>query len=104
MMQRHGKCGSPSVKTYDLRMADWARVEQRHKIWAARRVRFFANVRGVFILLLVAAIVVFIFNHRVEVQSAASAGLHQLTKKHATPDKFREQALRHEKEVDQITQ
>ena len=101
-MRRHGICGRQGVKANELRIADWARAEQQHKIWARRREEFFAHVRFIFILLLFATIAVFIYNHQVAVQGVASAGLHQATKKVTTSDKIRERALKHEEQVDQI--
>ena len=104
VMQRHGICRSQGVKAHELRIADWARVEQRHKIWAQWRDEFFVHVRGIFVLLLFATIVVFVYNHLVAVQSAASTGVHQVANKITVSDKLREQALNHEKQVDQINQ
>ena len=102
-MRRHGICDRQGVKAHELRIADWARVEQQHKIWARRRDEFSSHVRGVFVLLLIATIAVFIFNHQVAVQGAASAGLHQVTNKITTSDTLREQAMKHEEQVDQIS-
>jgi hypothetical protein len=92
------------VKVNELKIADWVWVERRQKIRAERRVGFNARVRGAFVLLFFAAIFVFIFNHQVEVQIAASAGLHQAAKQITVSDKLRQQALKHEKEVDKINE
>ena len=85
-------------------MADWVWVERRRKIRAERSADFFEHIRVVFVLLFVAAIFVFIHNHHVQVQIAASTGFHQVAKKITVSDKLREQALKHEDEVEQINQ
>ena len=54
--------------------------------------------------LFLAAIFVFIHNHQVEVQIATSSRLHQLAKNITVSDKLRQQALKHEDEVEQISQ
>jgi hypothetical protein len=88
----------------ELKIADWARAEQEQKRRAERRVRLLGQVRAIFILLLFAAIGVFIFNHQVEVQSLASAELHKVMKKSTLSDNLRKKALNYEKQVDQVTQ
>lgn len=92
------------VSVNGIKVADWAEAEFLKKIRVERRVHFFANVRGIFVLLLFAAIFVFIFNHQVQVQSIASAELQQVTKRPTASDKIREHALKHEKEVEQINE
>ena len=94
-------CG---VKTNELRIADWVWVERRRKIRAERIVDFFEHIRIIFILLFFATIFVFIHNHHVEVQIAASTGFHQVAKKITVSDKLRQQALNHEDEVEQINE
>jgi hypothetical protein len=90
--------------TYDIKIADWAKIEQQHKIWVERWDNFCANVRCIFVLLLLMAILVFVHNHQVEVQIAASTSLHQVARKITVSDKLQMRALKHEKEVDQINE
>jgi len=92
------------VKTNELRIADWVWVERRRKYRAERQAGFNAHVRGVFVLLFLAASFVFIHNHQVEVQIATSTGFHQVAKRITVSDKLRQQALKHENEVEQINQ
>jgi len=92
------------MKTNELRIADWVWVEQRRKFRMERNADFFEHVRGIFVLLFFAAIFVFIHNHQVEVQIATSSRLHQLAKNITVSDKLRQQALKHEDEVEQISQ
>jgi hypothetical protein len=92
------------VKTNELKIADWVWVEQRQKYRMERSADFFEHVRVVFVLLFFAASFVFIHNHHVEVQIAASTGFHQVAKKITVSDKLRQQALNHENEVEQINQ
>jgi hypothetical protein len=90
------------VSINGIKVAGWAEAESRRKFRADWDHRFFGQVRGAFILLLFAAVYVFVFNHQLEVQVIASAKLHQAAKKITTPDKLRLQALKHEDEVEQI--
>jgi hypothetical protein len=85
---------------------EWVRVERKRKIRAARRGEFFGHVqsgvRRIFIFLFVATIYVVIFNHRVEIQSAALAKLHESLKKSYASNSLRQNALNYEKQVDDI--
>jgi len=92
------------VKTCEIKIADWVWIERRHKIRVEQRISLFSNVRFIFVFLLLATISLFIFNHQIEVQGAASARLHQAAKNITTPDILRERALKHEAEVDQINE
>lgn len=85
-------------------MAKWARQEQARKIRAERRVRFLGHTRAIFVLLFIAAIWVFVFNHQVEVQSLTVSELHKITNKTTLSDHLRRKALDYEKQVDQISQ
>jgi hypothetical protein len=92
------------VSVNGIKVADWAEAEFLKKIRVERRVYFRFQARGIFVLLLFAAIFVFVFNHQVEVQSIAAAELQQVTKRPIASDKLREHALKHEKEVEQINE
>ena len=82
------------VSINGIKVADWAEAEYRRKIRAERRVHFFAQTRSIYVLLFVATILVFIYNHQVEIQSIASAELHRTAKRPTMSDKLREQALK----------
>jgi hypothetical protein len=102
---RHKNCLNHSVKTGELQMARWAKVEQRKKARAKKRVELFANARAIFVLLFFATVFVFVQNHRVEIGSMTSASLSRaLQKPAAVSDRLRQNALNHEKDVDQINQ
>ena len=92
------------VSINGIKVADWAEAEFLKKIRVERRVYFCFQARGIFVLLLFAAIFVFVFNHQVEVQSIAASELQQVTKRTNASDKIREHALKHEKEVEQISE
>lgn len=102
MASWRGRCFGLGVSINGIKVADWAEAESLKKFRADWDHRFFGHVRGAFILLLFAAVYVFVFNHQLEVQMVASAKLHQAAKKITTPDKLRLQALKHENEVEQI--
>jgi hypothetical protein len=92
------------VSINGIKIAGWAETEYLKKRREEWDHRFFGHVRGIFILLFIAAIYVFVFNHQLEVQIVASAEIHQLAKKSTTSDKLRESALKHEQEVNQVAQ
>jgi hypothetical protein len=85
---------------------EWVRVERKRKVRAARRREFFGHVqsgvRRIFILLLVAAIMVFAFDQRAEIQSIALAKLHASLKKSHASNVLRQNAVNYEKQVDEI--
>lgn len=88
----------------ELKIADWAKKEQKQKRRAERRERVEGHVRSIFVLLLFGAIFVFIFNHQVEIQRVTFAKLNQVMKKSTTADKLRENAMNYEKTIDKINQ
>ena len=91
------------MKTGQLQIAPWARAEQRRKARAEWRMVFFANVRAVLALLFFATVMVFVYNHRVEIADTTTIGLSRaLQKPAAVSDQLQQNALNHEKEVDQI--
>ena len=84
---------------------EWVKIDRRRKVRAEHRREFFGQVRGIFILLLFAAILVFVFNHYVEIQDYASAKLAAVIKKEISADnKLRQGAVNYEHQVDQIAQ
>jgi len=94
------------MKKDELKMAGWALAEQRRKIWAERRGRFFQNVRGTFVLLLFMAFCVFISNRQVENQIMVFEKIHHAVNAlppSSTSDRLRKNALDYEKQVDDIT-
>jgi len=94
------------MKKDDLKIAGWARAEQRRKIWAERRARFSYHVRGTFVLLLFMAFCVFLSNHQVENQIVAFERIHHPLNAlpgSFTSDRLRQNALDYQKQVDDIT-
>jgi hypothetical protein len=94
------------MKKDELKMAGWARAEQRRKIWAERRDRFFQHVRGTFVLLMLMAFCVFLSNHQVENQIMAFERIHHpvnASPPSSTSSRLRQSALNYEKQVDDIT-
>ena len=86
-----------------IKLAGWAEAEYLRKSRAEWDHRFFGNVRGTFVLLLIATILVFIHNHEVEIQCYSSAKLGKLEKS-STVESLRQNALKHEHEADQAGQ
>jgi hypothetical protein len=86
---------------------EWVRVERKRKARSTRRGDFFGHVRQgvrrIFIFLLVATICVAVFNHRVEIQSAALTKLHAELRKSYASNRLRQGALNYEKQIDEIT-
>jgi hypothetical protein len=86
---------------------EWVRVERKRKARSARRGDFFGHVRHgvrrIFIFLLVTTIGVAVFNHRVEIQSAALAKLHAELRKSYASNNLRQGAINYEKQIDEIT-
>ncbi len=82
---------------------EWVRIDRQRKIRADRRSRFFGRARGVFVYLFAATILVFVFNHRMEIQTIAYAKVGSAMKHSATSDKLRQDAVDYEKQVDDIT-
>ncbi len=93
---------APAPKPSRLKFAKWARAEQARKAWLAWRNEFFAQVRLTFIMLLVAAIYVFISNHQLQIEYATSHHMRVAFKHVTLPDKLRQKALNYEKEVDSV--
>jgi hypothetical protein len=94
------------MKKDELEIADWARAEQRRKIWAERRAGFFLQVRGIFVLLLFMAFGVLISNHQVETQIMTFEKMHHPI--NAFPpssfsERLRQNVLNYEKQLDDIT-
>jgi len=94
------------MKKDELKMADWARAEQRRKIWAERRDSFFQHVRGTFVLLLLMSFCVFLSNRQVENQIVTFERIHHPVNAmppSSTSTGLRQGALNYEKQVDEIT-
>jgi len=85
-----------------LEIADWAKAELRRQSRAKLRAEIFLHVRLVFFLLFFAAAFIFMTNSEVEVEEASSMELQRALKHYALADKFRQRALNHEKEVNEI--
>jgi len=101
----HKKCGIILyMKTPKLEKAPWARKEERKKIWAERRVRFFHHVRGIFVLLFVSTVLVYFHNNKVQIETVTFAKLNQLAGKSTTSDRLRTKAINHQNEIDSINQ
>jgi hypothetical protein len=83
---------------------EWIQVERLRKIRADRYSQFFGRVRSIFIYLFVATVMVFAFNHYMEIQDAAYAKLGHVVKKASGSDTLRQEAFNYEKQVDDITQ
>jgi hypothetical protein len=86
---------------------EWVRVERDRKVRAARRGKLFGHVRTgvrrIFIFLFVATLSVFALNHYTEIESVASAKLHQVVRKSLASEKLRQSAVNYENQVDDIT-
>ncbi len=99
----HENCGIFDVAN-ELKMAPWAQAELRRKRRAEQRVQWLCQVRFIFVVLLLATIAVFIFNHQVQMQSLAAARLNVLlSKPAAASEHLKSQALQYERQLDQIT-
>jgi hypothetical protein len=101
--EMHERC---RMKKDELKMAHWARVELRRKVWAERRTRFFSNVRGTFVVLMLMAFSVFISNRQVEAQIVAFERIHHpmnAIPPCSTSNRLRQNALDYEKQVDDIS-
>ncbi|HTX20267.1 MAG TPA: hypothetical protein VMD27_00190 [Candidatus Aquilonibacter sp.] len=86
----------------EKKIAEWIQIDRRRKVRAEHRRQLFGRVRGIFIFLLVAAIVVFAFNHYTEIQTLASEKFDAAVKKAAASDKLRQAAINYENQVDQV--
>ena len=86
----------------ELRIAGWARAEQRRKAFAEWRMEALLQVRFIFVMLLFATILVYATNHQVELQTLASKGIHKALKKAAMAEHLKQRALEYEKSIDQI--
>jgi hypothetical protein len=82
---------------------EWVRIDRQRKIRTDRRSRFFGHVRGIFVYLFFATILVFAFNHRVKIQDIAYAKVGGAMKHSVTSDKLRQGAVNYENQVDEIT-
>jgi hypothetical protein len=82
---------------------EWIQVERLRKIRADRRNQLFGRVRKTFICLFLATIMVFVFNHHIEIEEAAFANLSHVVNKGPGSDKLRQNAVNYEKQVDDIT-
>jgi hypothetical protein len=82
---------------------EWIQVERLRKIRADRHNQLFGRARKTFICLFAATIMVFVFNHHVEIGEAAFAKLGHVVNKAPGSDKLRQSAVNYEKQVDDIT-
>jgi hypothetical protein len=96
--------GVGKKKNQPLEIADWAKAEQRKQMLKEWRIELFARVRVVFILLLLAAILVFMSNRQDEVEHFVSAKIQLVAKKLPGSDRLRASALKHESEIDAINE
>jgi hypothetical protein len=81
-------------------LAPWARAEEARKMWAEWRREFFGNVRITFIVLLGAAIYVFIANHQLQIEMATSKDIHRVLNHVKLQDKLKQKALAYQTNVD----
>jgi len=82
---------------------EWIQVERLRKIRADHRNQLFGRARKTFICLFMATIMVFVFNHHMEIEEAACAKLGHVVNKAPGSDKLRQSAVNYEKQVDDIT-
>jgi hypothetical protein len=87
-----------------IKIADWAEAEYRKKIREERSFDIRAYFHCLVAFLLLAVVSLFILNKQPEFQGIVSTKLHLLGNKFTTSDKLETQALKHENEVNQITQ
>jgi len=85
-------------------VAEWIRIDRQRKIRAERRRRFFGEVRGIFVFLLLAAIFVFALNHYTEIKSLAATKLDAAITKANHANRLRQGAINYQNQVDQIAQ
>ena len=81
-----------------------SRRERRARLWVDLRHELVNGTRVIFVFLLGATIVVFVFSHRAEINSAASQNISRVAvqvKKSGDSSLIRQTALNHEKEVDE---
>ncbi len=83
--------------------AEWVERGREQKGHAEQqRVRRRERVRGIFVFLLVATIIVFALNYRAQIQDLAAAKLQQ-GMSHITSNKVRQSTAEYEKQLDDIT-
>jgi hypothetical protein len=85
--------------TAGIKIADWAKAEQRKKARAENRGR----VRGVFGFLFGAAVLVFIYSDHTALQNYIYCKVEPMLMKYEGPSNFKLSAIRHENEVNEIT-
>lgn len=73
-------------------------------MWAAWRSEFFGNVRMTFIVLLGLAIYVFIANHQLQIESAASRDIHRAFKHVTLGEKLKKQGMAYQATVDSVNE
>jgi hypothetical protein len=81
-----------------IKIADWARAEQRRKNRAENRGR----VRSVFGFLFGAAVLVFIYSDHATVQNYIYSKVGPALVKYADSSSFRASGLKHQSEVDEV--
>jgi hypothetical protein len=85
-------------------IASWAKVEETRQMWAAWRTEFFGNVRITFIVLLGIAIYVFISDHQLQIETAATRDVHRVLNHVTLSDKLKKNAMAYQSGVDSIAQ
>lgn len=83
------------------------RRQELAKTWGDLRTQLAAGARSVFILLFVAALLVFFFDHQATIQHSVEAKVRSVASSIANasqPSRIRQNTLAHEQEVNQITQ
>jgi energy-converting hydrogenase Eha subunit H len=73
-------------------------------MWAAWRAEFFGNVRMTFIVLLGLTIYVFIANHQLQIEMAASRDIHRAFKHVTMADKLKKRAMAYQATVDSVNE
>lgn len=73
-------------------------------MWAAWRAEFFGNVRMTFIVLLGATIYVFIANHQLQIEMAASRDIHKALKHVTLSDKLKKKSMDYQSTVDSVNE
>lgn len=85
-------------------IASWAKIEETRRMWASWRAEFFGNVRITFIVLLGLAIYVFISDHQLQIEMAATRDVHRVFNHVTLAEKLKKNALAYQSGVNSIAE
>ncbi|HEY3761618.1 MAG TPA: hypothetical protein VGN23_07715 [Verrucomicrobiae bacterium] len=85
-------------------LGKWAKAAEARQMWAEWRAEFFGNVRMTFIVLLGVTIYIFIANHQLQIEMAASRDIHRAFKHVTLSDKLKKKAMTYQATVDSVNE